>query len=59
MLKVMAINGSPRMEKRNTTLVLDAFIQGMKESGCETDVRSASRLKVEPCAWGRMYYSEE
>ena len=27
----------------------------MKESGCETDVRYASRLKVEPCACGRMY----
>ncbi len=55
MRKVIAINGSPRMEKGNTALLLDAFIRGVKDAGSEVDVQYASRLKVDPCACGRMY----
>ena len=55
MHKVVAINGSPRMEKGNTALLLDAFTRGLKEYGCEVDIQYASRLKIEPCACGRMY----
>ena len=55
MLKAVAINGSPRMENGNTALLLDAFIQGMKDARCEVDIQYTSRLKIEPCACGRMY----
>ncbi|MGB8252587.1 MAG: flavodoxin family protein [Anaerolineaceae bacterium] len=55
MRKVIAINGSPRMEKGNSALLLDAFIRGVKDAGSEVDVQYASRLKVDPCACGRMY----
>jgi len=49
MSKVVAINGSPRMEKGNTFLVLAPFLQGMKEAGAEVELFYASRLDVEPC----------
>jgi len=54
MIKAVAINGSPRMERGNTALVLDPFIQGMMDGGSEVDQFYASRLKVKPCSCGRM-----
>jgi multimeric flavodoxin WrbA len=55
MSKAMAINGSPRLEKGYTALLLNAFIEGMTEAGCEVELFYASRLKVKPCACGEMY----
>jgi multimeric flavodoxin WrbA len=49
MSKVVAINGSPRMEKGNTFLVLAPFLQGMKGAGADVELFYASRLAVEPC----------
>jgi len=49
MTKVVAINGSPRMEKGNTFMVLTPFLQGMKEAGADVELFYASRLDVEPC----------
>lgn len=49
MTKVFAINGSPRMEKGNTALLLGAFLEGMKEAGAAVDVFYAKHLNVKPC----------
>ncbi len=49
MTKVLAINGSPRMGKGNTALVLDAFIDGMVEAGADVDQVYASELDIGPC----------
>ena len=49
MSKVLAINGSPRLEKGSTYLVLTPFLQGMKEAGADVELFYASRLDVEPC----------
>ncbi len=49
MSKVVAINGSPRMEKGNTDMLLTFFLQGMKDAGGEVELFYASRLDVEPC----------
>lgn len=49
MTKVVAINGSPRLEKGNTFLVLTPFLQGMTDAGAEVELFYASRLNVEPC----------
>jgi multimeric flavodoxin WrbA len=49
MSKVVAINGSPRMEKGTTHLVLTPFLQGMKDAGVGVELFYASRLEVEPC----------
>ena len=49
MSKVVAVNGSPRMEKGNTHMLLTAFLQGMKDAGADVELFYASRLDVEPC----------
>jgi len=54
-MKVIAINGSPRMEKGNTALILTPFIQGMMDAGSEVELFYARRLKVKPCTCGEMY----
>jgi multimeric flavodoxin WrbA len=49
MTKVVVINGSPRLEKGNTFLVLSPFLQGMTDAGADVELFYASRLDVEPC----------
>jgi len=55
MSKAVAINGSPRMERGNTAMVLGPLIDGMMDAGCHVELFYASRLKVKPCACGKMY----
>ena len=49
MTKVIAINGSARMEKGNTELVLSSFLDGMREAGASVEVVYAKKLKIRPC----------
>ena len=49
MSKVLAINGSARMERGRLEALLRAFLEGMEGAGAEVEVVYASRLKVEPC----------
>jgi multimeric flavodoxin WrbA len=55
MSKAVAINGSPRMERGDTAMVLNPFIEGMMDAGSHVELFYASRLKVEPCACGTLY----
>lgn len=55
MSKAVAINGSPRMAKGNTSRVLAPFVQGMMDAGCDVELLYASRLSVKPCSCGVMY----
>ena len=55
MNKPVAINGSPRMEKGYTAMVLAPFIQGMEDAGSDVELFYASRLNIKPCACGEMY----
>lgn len=54
MRKAVAINGSPRMEKGETALLLTPFIQGLRDAGADVELFYASRLKVKPCSCGEM-----
>jgi multimeric flavodoxin WrbA len=54
MTKAVAINGSPRMEKGSTALILNPFIQGMQYGGCSVELFFASKLKVLPCECGAL-----
>jgi multimeric flavodoxin WrbA len=54
MIKVIAINGSPRKEKGNTTMILTSFIQGLTDAECEVELFYASQLKIKPCVCGSM-----
>lgn len=49
MVKVVAINGSPRKDKGNTGMILNAFIQGMVKAGAEVEVFYTKNLKPKPC----------
>jgi len=49
MTRVLAINGSARMEKGQTAKMLAVFLQGMEEAGASTDIIYAKRLKIRPC----------
>jgi len=54
-MKVIAINGSPRMEKGYTALILNSFTHGMMDAGSEVELFYVRRLKVKPCTCGEMY----
>jgi multimeric flavodoxin WrbA len=49
MTKVLAINGSPNMEKGNTHLILEPFLEGMKNAGAVVDLIFPRNLKIQPC----------
>jgi len=48
-LKVLTFNASPHMEKSNTTLILDPFLDGLKEEGVSIEIFYTSQLKINPC----------
>jgi len=54
MSQVVAINGSPRMEKGITAPLLASFTQGMADAGANVELYYASALKVTPCSCGQM-----
>lgn len=55
MNKAVVINGSPRMERGYTAMVVKPFVEGMVDAGSHVEVFYASRLKVKPCACGKLY----
>lgn len=48
-MKVVAINSSPSMEKGNTAVILNPFLDGMKEAGAEVEVFYTKKLDIKPC----------
>jgi len=48
-MKVLAFNSSPRMEKGNTALILNPFLDGMREAGAEIELYYNRKLEVGPC----------
>ncbi len=48
-MKVFTVNGSPKMEKGNTSLILNPFLEGMREAGAEYELFYTSKLKIGPC----------
>ena len=49
MIKVLIINGSPRLEKSNTSFILEPFMRGMKNAGADIELVFAKKLKIKPC----------
>lgn len=56
-MKVLAINGSPKMDKGNTALILNPFLEGMREAGAEVELFYTKKLKINPCQgeWNCMF----
>ncbi len=57
MARVLAFNCSPRMEKGNTALILNTFIDGMRGVGADVELLYTRKLRVKPCigdfrCWG-------
>ncbi len=48
-MKVLAINSSPRKEKGNTAVILNPFLDGMKDTGAEVELFYTGDLKINPC----------
>jgi multimeric flavodoxin WrbA len=48
-MKVLAINGSPRMDKGNTALILTPFLEGMEAAGAEVKLFYTQKLQINPC----------
>jgi multimeric flavodoxin WrbA len=55
MLNVIAINGSPNMEKGRTAMILSPFLEGLEAQGADIGLYYASRLKVKPCSCGKLH----
>ena len=54
MVNVIAFNGSAKMEKGNTALVLAPFLDGMKQAGATVELYYSKKLNVKPCS-GELY----
>lgn len=48
-MKVLAINSSPKMDKGNTALILNPFLEGMREAGAEVELFYTKKLNIKPC----------
>ncbi len=55
MVRVIAINASPRKDQGHTGMILKPFLEGMKDKGAEVDLFYASELKVKACSCGHLY----
>ena len=48
-MKVLAINSSPHKNKGNTALILNPFLEGMREAGAKVELIYTSDLNINPC----------
>ncbi len=48
-MNILAFNGSPKMEKGNTALILNPFLDGAREAGAEVELLYTSKLDIHPC----------
>ena len=48
-MKVLALNGSPHMDEGNTFLILNPFLEGMKEAGADVEVFYTRKMTIGPC----------
>ena len=48
-MKIVAINGSPHKGKGNTALILDPFLEGLRQAGAEVALVYTTDLEVKPC----------
>lgn len=48
-MKIVAINSSPKKGQGSTALILDPFLNGMREAGADVELFYTRSLKVSPC----------
>ena len=57
-MKVLAFNASPLMERGNTALLLEPFLKGMMEEGCDVELFYTCKLHVKPCLGDRACWTK-
>jgi multimeric flavodoxin WrbA len=50
--KVLVVNGSPRMERGNTSRFVALFIEGMEKAGASVEVIYSKQLEIKSCIGG-------
>jgi len=48
-MNVLAINGSPHMDDGNTAIILNPFLDGVREAGAKVELFYTRKLKIGPC----------
>ena len=48
-MNVLAISASPTMEKSNTSMILDPFLEGARDAGADVEVLYTKNLDIKPC----------
>lgn len=48
-MKTIAINSSPSMEKGNTAVILNPFLDGIREAGADVELFYTKKLDIKPC----------
>lgn len=48
-MKIVVINGSPETNNDNTSIVLNPFLEGMREAGVKVTLFYTEKLKIKPC----------
>jgi multimeric flavodoxin WrbA len=48
-MNVLVLNGSPKMDDGNTAMILNPFMEGMKEAGANVEIFYTRKLKIGPC----------
>lgn len=48
-VRALAVNCSPKMEKGNTALILNPFVEGMRDAGAQVKVMYSKRMDIKPC----------
>ncbi|MFA4860625.1 flavodoxin family protein [Methanoregula sp.] len=48
-MKVLAINASPPGDQENTSMILTAFLDGMRDAGAEVELFDTNDMTINPC----------
>ena len=48
-MKILAVNGSPKMDKGTTAAVLGPFLEGAAAAGAEMTLCYTSKMSISPC----------
>jgi multimeric flavodoxin WrbA len=48
-MKVVAINASPSMDRGNTAVILEPFLNGLRDEGAEIELLHTWKLRIKPC----------
>ena len=47
-MNVLAINGSPHMDGGNTAMILNPFLDGMRDAGANVETFYTRKMKIGP-----------